>query len=120
MKVLNSSRLIKLACLLLALGVFLVLGSAAPPALAHDNLGGDEMSMAIAIFLAGMVTIAGAALALVWAIRTGQFSDIESVKYSMLDSADDLESLPGPDDPVPAPRPPAAPARLQGGSHAAK
>ena len=76
--------------------------------------------MAIAIFLAGMVTVAGAAIALVWAIRTGQFSDVESAKYAMLDQADDLDSLPAAPDSHAAPRPPAAPARLQGGSHAAK
>lgn len=79
---------------LLALGLLLVLGSVAGPAHAHDNLGGDEMSMAIAIFLAGMVTMAGAALALVWAVRTGQFSNVEQAKYTMLDNADDLDDLP--------------------------
>jgi cbb3-type cytochrome oxidase maturation protein len=111
-----------LACGLAGLGVFLVLSSVATPALAHDNLGGDEMSMAIAIFIAGVVTISGAAFALLWAARCGQFNDVESAKYAMLANADDLDSLPGAPAPSPEPRPAPAPAptRLQGGQHAAK
>jgi nitrogen fixation-related uncharacterized protein len=95
------------------LGTFLVLLSQATPAAAHDNLGGDEMSMAIAIFLTGCVLIAGASLAVLWAWRAGQFSNVEQAKYDMLKNAEDLDDLPifTPADP---------PARLQGGSHAAK
>ncbi len=98
---------------LTSLGIFLLLGSVAAPAFAHDNLGGDEMSMAITIFIAGMITIVGALLAGIWAWKNGQFDDVEQVKYTMLENADDLDDLPvGPGVPRPA--------RVQGGSHAAK
>ncbi len=98
---------------LLVCGVLLLGLSLAAPAAAHDNLGGDEMSMAIAIFIAGMVTVIGACLALVWAVRSGQFSNIEQAKYTMLEDADDLDALPEVAPPPRAPRP------AQGGSHAA-
>jgi nitrogen fixation-related uncharacterized protein len=103
----------RLAPLAAGVGTFLVLLSQATPAAAHDNLGGDEMSMAIAIFIAGCVLIAGASLAVLWAWRGGQFSNVEQAKYDMLKNAEDLDDLPfyTPADP---------PARLQGGSHAAK
>ncbi len=78
----------------LALGVLLVLISAGAPVYAHDNLGGDEMSMALTIFLAGMVTMVGAAVAMWWAYRSGQFSNVEEAKYRMLEDAPDLDTLP--------------------------
>jgi hypothetical protein len=94
-------------------GTFLVLLSQATPAAAHDNLGGDEMSMAITIFITGCVLIAGASLAVLFAWRGGQFSNVEQAKYDMLKNAEDLDDLPifTPADP---------PAGLQGESHAAK
>ncbi len=98
---------------LTSLGIFLLLSSVAAPAFAHDNLGGDEMSMAITIFIAGVITIVGAVLAGIWAWRNGQFNDVEQVKYTMLENADDLDDLPAGPGLV-------RPARMQGGSHAAK
>ncbi len=95
------------------LGTFLVLLSQATPAAAHDNLGGDEMSMALTIFITGCVLITGAAIAVFWAWRTGQFNNVEQAKYDMLKNAEDLDDLPF----FVAPEPPARP---QGGSHAAK
>jgi len=86
--------LYRLARLGLAGGVLLLLMSLGTPAYAHDNLGGDEMSMALVIFLAGMVTMVGAALGMWWAYRTGQFSNVEEAKYRMLDDAPDLDLLP--------------------------
>jgi nitrogen fixation-related uncharacterized protein len=91
-------------------GTFLVLLSQATPAAAHDNLGGDEMSMAITIFITGCVLIAGASLAVLWAWRNGQFSNVEQAKFDMLKNAEDLDDLPA----FAAATPP------QGGSHAAK
>ena len=105
--------LVRLAQGAAGVGTFLVLLSQATPAAAHDNLGGDEMSMAIAIFLTGCVLIAGASLAVLWAWRSGQFSNVEQAKYDMLKNAEDLDDLPF----IVAPEPPARP---QGGSHAAK
>jgi nitrogen fixation-related uncharacterized protein len=104
---------VRLAQAAAGLGTFLVLLSQATPAAAHDNLGGDEMSMAIAIFIAGCVLIAGASLAVLWAWRGGQFNNVEQAKYDMLKNAEDLDDLLA----FAAPEPPARP---QGGSHAAK
>ncbi|HUS14230.1 MAG TPA: cbb3-type cytochrome oxidase assembly protein [Chloroflexia bacterium] len=97
--------------LALAAGLFLVLGSIASPAFAHDNLGGDELAMAMIIFTIGMTLVAGAALGVLWAFRSGQFNDVESAKYTMLENADDLDDLP-------IVGSVAAPARLHGGRHA--
>jgi nitrogen fixation-related uncharacterized protein len=105
--------LVRAAQLAAGVGTFLVLLSQATPAAAHDNLGGDEMSMAITIFITGCVLIAGASLAVLWAWRTGQFSNVEQAKYDMLKDAEDLDDLLV----FTAPEPPARP---QGGSHAAK
>ena len=101
-----------LARALTAAGLWLVLASAASPAFAHDNLGGDEFSMAYTIFIVGVVLVAGASLAVIWAVRTGQFKDVERAKYDMLKNADDLDDLPV----YPEPRP----VRLEGGRHASK
>jgi nitrogen fixation-related uncharacterized protein len=101
-----------LARALAAAGVWLVLTSVASPVFAHDNLGGDEFSMAYTIFIVGVVLVAGATLAVIWAARTGQFKDVERAKYDMLKNAEDLDDLPV----YPEPRP----VRLEGGRHASK
>ena len=88
----------------------------------NDNLGGDELSMAYTILVVGMIAFAGAAVALVWAIRAGQFSNVEDPKYTMLENAPDLDDLPmifGEDRPLVRPRqkqpqPKAAGQRLAG------
>ncbi len=77
-----------------ALGAFLIMCSLVPVASAHDNIGGDEMSMAMIIFIGGCITIVGAALAVLWAWKTGQFDNVEQAKYTMLENADDLDALP--------------------------
>jgi cbb3-type cytochrome oxidase maturation protein len=102
----------RLARGLAAAGIWLVLASAASPVFAHDNLGGDEFSMAYTIFIVGVVLVAGASLAVLWAARTGQFKDVERAKYDMLKNADDLDDLPVYPDPRPV--------RLEGGRHASK
>ena len=77
------------------LAVLLLAGLAvlAPSALAHDNLGGDELAMAFWMFaFALLIAVSGAWIA--WfAVKTGQFSNVEAAKYTMLENAPDLDDL---------------------------
>ena len=63
------------------------------PAFAHDNLGGDELAVANWMLIAALVTIVIGIMWWVWAARNGQFNDIESSKYSMLDMAEDYDTI---------------------------
>src|SRR5437870_3163305 len=79
----------------LALGTLGLLALLARPAYAHDNLGGDETSMALAMFIFALVIAMTGAFCLWWAWRTGQFRNVEEAKYAMLENAPDLDALPG-------------------------
>ena len=63
------------------------------PAMAHDNLGGDELAVASWMLVFAMVTVVIGVLWGIWALMNGQFSGIESSKYTMLDTADDYEGI---------------------------
>ena len=63
------------------------------PALAHDNLGGDELAVASWMLVFAMVTVVIGVLWGIWALMNGQFNSIESSKYTMLDTADDYEGI---------------------------
>src|SRR4051794_2950065 len=78
-----------------ALLTFAALAALATPAFAHDNLGGDETSMALAMFMFATAIAATGAFCIWWAWRTGQFRNIEEAKYAMLENAPDLDLLPG-------------------------
>ena len=93
------------------LGVLLAGGLLAGPAAAHDNLGGDEMSMAFWMFAFSMGIVMTGIFALWWAWRGGMFTNIEEPKYRMLEDAPDLDLLEAPaPQPVPRPEPPSVPA----------
>jgi len=62
-------------------------------ALAHDNLGGDELAMSSLMLIGAVVVAAMGALALIWAARGGQFNNVEESKYSMLENADEYDPL---------------------------
>lgn len=62
-------------------------------ALAHDNIGGDELAAANWMLIAALVTVVMGVLAGIWAWRSGQFSNIEESKYRMLDTADDYDAI---------------------------
>ncbi len=83
---------LRLMKLLLGLGA-LLLAAVPSPALAHDNLGGDELSMANYMLLGALVTIVMGLLAGVWAIRAGQFNNVEESKYRMIELSDDYEAI---------------------------
>lgn len=76
----------------LALLVWAVL---AQPTDAHDNLGGDELSMSYAMFAFSVAIAVTGALTIVWAVRSGQFHNVEEAKYTMLENAPDLDDLKG-------------------------
>lgn len=63
------------------------------PALAHDNLGGDELAVASWMLVFAIVTVVIGVLWGIWGLMNGQFNGIESSKYTMLDTADDYEGI---------------------------
>jgi len=63
------------------------------PALAHDNLGGDELAVANWMLIAAIVVIVMGVLAGIWAAKTGQFTNVEESKYRMLANADDFDAI---------------------------
>ena len=83
---------LRLIRILFALGVFMLV-MAPSTASAHDNLGGDELAVANWMLIAAIVTIVIAALAGLWAYKSGQFSNVEESKYSMLDRAEDFDEV---------------------------
>jgi hypothetical protein len=78
--------------ILLFMGV-LLLALAPSPALAHDNLGGDELAVANWMLVFAMITVVIGALWAIWGLMNGQFDGIESSKYTMLETADDFEGI---------------------------
>jgi nitrogen fixation-related uncharacterized protein len=78
--------------ILVGLGGFMLM-IAPGTAFAHDNLGGDELAVANWMLVGAMITIVLGILAGVWAIKSGQFSNIEQSKFSMLDTAEDYDAI---------------------------
>jgi nitrogen fixation-related uncharacterized protein len=77
---------------LIGLGGALLI-AAPSPALAHDNLGGDELAVANWMLIAAVVVIVMGILAGIWAAKTGQFTNVEESKYRMLANADDFDAI---------------------------
>lgn len=71
----------------------LMLMMAPGTASAHENLGGDELAVANWMLVGAMLTVVMGILAGVWAAKSGQFSNIEASKYSMLDTAEDFDAI---------------------------
>ena len=83
---------IKLMKVLFGVGAFMLV-AAPSPAFAHDNLGGDELAAANWMLLGALVTILMGVVAGYWAIRAGQFSNVEESKYKMLDASEDFDAI---------------------------
>jgi|GEM_PF-1114517 len=83
---------LKLMRILFGLGGALLI-SAPSSALAHDNIGGDELAAANWMLVGAMVTIVMGLLAALWAWKAGQFTNIEESKYRMLETADDYDAF---------------------------
>ncbi len=77
----------------LAVAAVLVWAVLAQPTDAHDNLGGDELAMSYAMFAFSVAIAVTGGLTILWAVRTGQFHNIEEAKYTMLENAPDLDDL---------------------------
>lgn len=60
---------------------------------AHENVGDDELAVANWMLVGAMVTIVMGVFMGVWAIRSGQFNNVEESKYTMLDTAEDYDSI---------------------------
>lgn len=81
---------LKLMRVMLWTGALLLMAAPAP-ALAHDNLGGDELSIVNWILLAAAVTVGLGLVAGFWAYKAGQFTNIEESKYNMIDLSEDYD-----------------------------
>ena len=62
-------------------------------ALAHDNVGDDELAAANWMLIGAIITIVLGLIWGVWALRSGQFSNIEESKYRMLELAEDFDAI---------------------------
>jgi nitrogen fixation-related uncharacterized protein len=74
-----------------AAGLLLALVPAS--AFAHDNVGGDELAVANWMLVGAIITIVIGVIWGVWALRTGQFNNVEESKYRMLELADDYDAI---------------------------
>lgn len=83
---------IKLMKVLFGVGAFLLV-TAPSTAFAHDNLGGDELAAANWMLVGALVTILMGVVAGYWAIRAGQFNNVEESKYTMLDASEDFDAI---------------------------
>ncbi len=83
---------LKLMRILIGLGGALLV-AAPSSALAHENVGGDELAAANWMLIGAMVTIVMGLIAGFWAWRSGQFTNIEESKYRMLEIADNYDEI---------------------------
>ena len=72
-------------------GALLVFAPSA--ALAHDNLGGDELAATNWMLVGAFVVILMGLLAGLWAMRNGQFNNVEESKYRMIDLSEDYDRV---------------------------
>src|SRR5580765_8936501 len=77
---------------LLVLG-FAMLVLAPTSALAHDNLGGDELAATNWMLIGAFVVILMGLLAGIWAFTSGQFSNVEESKYHMIELSEDYDAV---------------------------
>jgi hypothetical protein len=78
---------------LIAAAAGLLLALVPMSAFAHDNVGGDELAAANWMLVGAIITIVLGLIWGVWAVRAGQFSNVEESKYRMLDLAEDYDAI---------------------------
>ena len=84
----------KVRMMRLLLGLGGLLAVAAPSsAMAHDNLGGDELAATNWMLIGAIAVIVMGLLAGIWALRDGQFTNIEDIKYRMIDLSEDYDAV---------------------------
>jgi nitrogen fixation-related uncharacterized protein len=71
----------------------LLVALAPTSALAHENVGGDELAVANWMLVGAIITIVMGIIAGVWAIRTGQFNNVEESKFTMLATAENYDAI---------------------------
>ncbi len=71
----------------------LLLALAPMSAFAHDNVGDDELAAANWMLIGAIITIVLGLIWGVWALRAGQFNNIEESKYRMLEMAEDFDAI---------------------------
>jgi nitrogen fixation-related uncharacterized protein len=85
-------RKLKLMRVLVGLGGAMLV-FAPSSALAHDNLGGDELAATNWMLIGAMLVVLMGVLAGLWAIQSGQFSNVEESKFRMIDLAEDYDAV---------------------------
>jgi nitrogen fixation-related uncharacterized protein len=60
---------------------------------AHDAIGDDELAVANWMLVGAMFSVVLGLLFGYWAFRSGQFSNVEESKFTMLDTAEDYEAI---------------------------
>ncbi|MDQ3927969.1 MAG: cbb3-type cytochrome oxidase assembly protein [Chloroflexota bacterium] len=60
---------------------------------AHENIGDDELAVANWMLVGALVAILTGVFMGWWAIRSGQFNNVEESKFTMLDNAEDYEAI---------------------------
>ncbi len=60
---------------------------------AHENIGDDELAVANWMLIGAFVAILTGIFMGWWALRTGQFNNVEESKFTMLDNAEDYEAI---------------------------
>ncbi|HET6314762.1 MAG TPA: hypothetical protein VFH60_13080 [Chloroflexia bacterium] len=78
----------------LSWGVSALLTLAVPTiASAHEAIGDDELAVANWMLVGAMFSVVLGLLFGYWAFRSGQFSNVEESKFTMLDMAEDYEAI---------------------------
>jgi nitrogen fixation-related uncharacterized protein len=78
----------------LSWGVSALLLLAVPTiASAHEAIGDDELAVANWMLVGAMFSVVLGLLFGYWAFRSGQFSNVEESKFTMLDTAEDYEAI---------------------------
>ncbi len=60
---------------------------------AHENVGDDELAVANWMLVGAMFSIVMGLFMGLWAIRSGQFSNVEESKFNMLHNAEDYDAI---------------------------
>jgi nitrogen fixation-related uncharacterized protein len=77
----------------LVMGGALLAAVAPHMALAHDNIGGDELAATNWMLIAALVAILTGIFFGLWAWQSGQFTNVEESKYRMLENAEDYDTI---------------------------